>query len=347
MTPIACPHCGRQFAPKPELIGRTVRCPGCKEAFQVQAPAAELTPLEDDADLRLAPDPSSDPLGIGSLAPGAARPTLGPSPLMGPAKPPNPYWEAYKRHTYRKTIIFAIFMGTIGLPALCICSGVVAKNFWYVATDKDFHAHVAETQRKHQEEKSFEAALKTSRDVAGAKCREMGLDEPQVSEPSQLDDGHYEIQVRARRNHTQQIDDTPPLFVRVTLRNHPGQATPWTVVRVCTDNRRKDYYLDPTYSPPKLKIELMYEEKKLFNRMVELLNARHHTPSPLRPRDSENYEIYGLTWLKDQKVAKGTGRGFDEAKQLHVFTFEYDFEEQRFVKLTFDKKEVDLDAPAP
>lgn len=51
MRPLGCPHCGRGFWPHPRVLGRGIRCRGCRGLFRVPLdpesaqPPAEPTPV--------------------------------------------------------------------------------------------------------------------------------------------------------------------------------------------------------------------------------------------------------------------------------------------------------------
>jgi hypothetical protein len=137
MTPIACPHCARTFAPKPELIGKTIRCPGCKQPFQVSAPAADLVPPQEDEELRLAPEPRSAPLGSASNPYGAPSNPYLHRPQMPPPQPKNLFWERWKERQKVKGIMLLILMAIFGVPLMCLCSLGILANL--VAPPQDRH----------------------------------------------------------------------------------------------------------------------------------------------------------------------------------------------------------------
>lgn len=43
---VACPHCGKQFAARPEMLGRKVRCSGCGSPFVAEEMELDLADLE-------------------------------------------------------------------------------------------------------------------------------------------------------------------------------------------------------------------------------------------------------------------------------------------------------------
>jgi hypothetical protein len=97
---------------------------------------ADLTPLDDDGpELRLAPGPNSDPLGIGNLPPIAAPSAYGAGPnsylqrpQMAAPRPKNLFWERWKERQKVKGIMLLILMVIFGIPLMCLCSLGVLVN---------------------------------------------------------------------------------------------------------------------------------------------------------------------------------------------------------------------------
>jgi outer membrane protein assembly factor BamB len=67
--PVDCPHCETRFQLSPEMAGKSMRCPECREVFVVQSPAApfETPPADDRPFERVEPDHALNPPTLAPL----------------------------------------------------------------------------------------------------------------------------------------------------------------------------------------------------------------------------------------------------------------------------------------
>lgn len=119
MPSVTCPHCQKRFTGKPELSGKTVKCPACKEPFQVPqldqpAISPELPPVMDA--------PASTPQ--------ANSPEVAPRTMLGTANAilhqpisGTQVWDRFRRRQMLRLYILLGLVVIVGPPLVC-CGGL-------------------------------------------------------------------------------------------------------------------------------------------------------------------------------------------------------------------------------
>ncbi len=140
----------------------------------------------------------------------------------------------------------------VGIPALCICSGVALIGFSQTVLSPEWRAELGESLDKLNQENAEKAAVASIPQVVAAKCREVGFaDLTMLTEPNRTDNGNYELMVKADRTTKPGLRDGPLCIFTAVVRYSPQTSPQWTVLRLHDDQgSKREFYRDPSYVEP-------------------------------------------------------------------------------------------------